>query len=330
MRCAGLLLCAWLGGLLGGPRALAQAPAAAPTPEAAVPPAAARAPERAALQPTRRPLLWRIEGEPASYLYGTIHVPDARVLALPARVERAFDSAQVFCGEVPLDAATQHKLAQGAQLPPGQTLRELVPGPLYLRADRFLRARGWSIQLFEAQKIWVLATSLGVLDYLRAMASTPPLDLMLYQRAAAAGRQLDALETVEEQLALMDSIDRAGQVSLLEQTLAELESVPPQAPGPVEKLVRAYVAGDEAELMRTALEYADPDDPLTREFLDAMIDRRNQRMAAEIDRRLRAPAGAAPRRAWFFAIGSLHLPGPEGVVALLVKRGHALERLSAP
>jgi hypothetical protein len=287
--------------------------------------------------PTSRPLLWRIAGDPPSYLYGTVHVPDARVTALPDAVQRAFDAAQVFCGEVPLDSAAQQRMARGAQLPAGQSLRQLLPAPLYERAQRLLASKGFPIQAFDGQKIWVMATTLGVLDYLRAMPSSPPPDLLLYQRAASAGKQLDALETIDEQLQLMDSIDRAGQISLLEQTLAELESVPPGAPGPVEKLVRAYLRGDEQELMRTAFEYADPDDPLTRRFLAAMIDERNHKMAQAIDARLRrerarqrpAGGGAEPARSYFIAIGALHIPGPEGVEALLAKRGYDLERLAA-
>ena len=38
----------------------------------------------------KAPFLWRIEGPVPSYLYGTIHVPDAQVTNLPPAVEQAF------------------------------------------------------------------------------------------------------------------------------------------------------------------------------------------------------------------------------------------------
>ena len=60
-------------------------------------------------------------------------------------------------------------------------------------------------------------------------------------------------------------------------------------------------------------------------FLDALIDQRNRKMADGIDARLRAH----PERSFFFAIGSLHIPGPEGIEALLTKRGHTLIRVTA-
>src|SRR6185295_13415884 len=52
---------------------------------------------------TEKPFLWRIDGAPPSYLYGTVHVPDQRVLELPEVVRRAFDASDVFNAEIPLD-----------------------------------------------------------------------------------------------------------------------------------------------------------------------------------------------------------------------------------
>ena len=60
----------------------------APAPQASAPPAA----------PKGSPFLWRIEGHgAAAYLYGTIHLPDDRVLSLPDTVERAFHYPPLTC-----------------------------------------------------------------------------------------------------------------------------------------------------------------------------------------------------------------------------------------
>ncbi|MGZ5094805.1 MAG: TraB/GumN family protein [Burkholderiales bacterium] len=58
-------------------------------------------------------LLWKIEGasgEP-SYVFGTMHVADVRVLALPAAVRASFDGAKHFATEVTLDNANLMQLA---------------------------------------------------------------------------------------------------------------------------------------------------------------------------------------------------------------------------
>ena len=75
--------------------------------------------------------------------------------------------------------------------------------------------------------------------------------------------------------------------------------------------------------MNTAFAYADLEDPQTIRFLEALLDRRNEKMAAGIEARL----AANPDRSYFFAIGSLHMPGPEGILALLTKRGYTIERV---
>ena len=58
----------------------------------------------ASVRPTEKPFLWRVDGPAPSYLYGTVHVPDQRVLELPQVVRRALEAADVFNAEIPLDA----------------------------------------------------------------------------------------------------------------------------------------------------------------------------------------------------------------------------------
>src|SRR5215472_8171208 len=70
-----------------------------------------------AVQPTQKPLLWRIEGTVPSYLYGTIHIPDQRVLALPDVVTRAMNASDAVYTEVVLDQATLSAAAAAGQLP---------------------------------------------------------------------------------------------------------------------------------------------------------------------------------------------------------------------
>src|SRR5262249_18890414 len=89
-----------------------------------------------AVRPTDKPFLWRIDGTPPSYLFGTVHVPDARVLELPDVVRRAFDASDVFNAEIPLDDATQASMMGKIMLPPGQDLRKLIGEDVFARLVR--------------------------------------------------------------------------------------------------------------------------------------------------------------------------------------------------
>jgi uncharacterized protein YbaP (TraB family) len=273
------------------------------------------------VRPTEHPFLYRIEGSPPSFLYGTIHVPDERVLALPRSVRLALKRADVLATELRNDAETQRALLAGLSLPDGQTLADVAGPVLHGRLERYLASRGLPIAPFERLKLLPLGAQLEVLDYLSA--KRPPLDHRLIELASQAGKQLDALERPEEQIAALDVLTTAEQIEVIGEELSRLEQQATGAPSPVEKMVRAYVAGDEQELWAESMAYIDPDDPAHARFLDAVFTRRNARLAERIEQRL----AAQPPRSYFVALGALHLYGPEAVIARLEKVGRTLVRL---
>jgi hypothetical protein len=278
-------------------------------------------PAQQAVQPTQRPFLYRIEGSPPSFLYGTIHVPDDRVLALPRAVRLALKRADVLATELRNDAETQRVLVAGLTLPQGQTLADAAGPVLHGRLERYLASRGLSLAPFERLKLLPLGAQLEVLDYLSA--KRPPLDHHLIQLAVQSGKELDALERPEEQIAALDVLTTTEQIDVIGEELSRLEQQATGAPSPVEKMVRAYAAGDEKELWAESMAYIDPDDPAHARFLDAVFTRRNARLAERIEQRI----GAQPPRSYFVALGALHLFGPDGVIARLEKRGRVLVRL---
>lgn len=280
-----------------------------------------RAPAQQVVRPTERPFLYRIEGTTPSFLYGTIHVPDERVLALPRAVRLALKRADVLATELRFDPETRRVLKAGLSLPDGQTLADVAGPVLYGRLERYLASRGLSLAPFERLKLLPLGAQLEVLDYLSA--KRPPLDHHLILLASQSGKQLDALERPEEQIAALDVLSSAEQAEVVGEDLSRLEEQATGAPSPVEKMVRAYVAGDEKELWAESMAHVDPSDPVHAKFIDAVFTRRNAQFAERIELRL---AGQPPR-SYFAALGALHLYGPDGVIARLEKRGRTLVRL---
>src|SRR6185295_19784138 len=119
---------------------------------------------------------WRIEGTVPSYLYGTVHVPDQRVLELPDVVRRAFDASDVFNAEIPLDAATQAGMMNKVMLPPGQDLRKVAGEEIFGRLVKAIsRVLGGQLvagvgDLIAAtmlpMKPWVAMSQVELLEYL--------------------------------------------------------------------------------------------------------------------------------------------------------------------
>jgi len=138
------------------------------------------------------------------------------------------------------------------------------------------------------------------------------LDLVLRQRAAAAGKPTAGLETAEEQLAVFEQLSLADQIDLLKMTLAQR----PKLPRLMDALIEAYAADDLDRIgeLVAASSANQADLEVLRRFTFRLNDRRNLRMARRMTPYLQQ--GGA-----FVAVGALHLAGPKGILQLLRQSG---------
>ena len=273
--------------------------------------------------PTEKPFLWAIEGETPSYLYGTIHVPDDRVLAIPEVVGKAIASSDAFYAELAMDDLAS--MAGAFMLPAGQSLKGILDEKLYQRLDKYFQSKGVPLAVMQNFKVWAVNLQLGLLDYLPALAAgKQPLDLFLYQRAKSQGKQVGGLETVEEQLSLFEGLSQDEQIKLLEDSLTLLEESVGK-PSPSDTVVKIYLKGDTSELLEELNRWVDLDDPVGRRFTQKVLGDRNVTMANRIAEKIGSNAG----KSFFFAIGSGHLGADDGVIKLLEEKGFRLTRLSS-
>lgn len=262
-----------------------------------------------------RGLLFEVSGAgPApSYLFGTIHSDDPRVLTLPARVQAGFDLADGFVMEAIPDPQAVEKARRVMVFDDGRRLSAILPMDLYRQVVEAAASRGLTTAAIEPLKPWALVTLL----------SAPPsrsgefLDLLLYRTAQEQGKPVAGLETLSEQMAILDGLTEAEQIALLRETLATIGEL-----GEVQtRLVAAYVRRDLdslAQLNAMYRRWGSPD--LTERVQELAIDERNARMAE----RLRPLLDQGGR---FIAIGALHLPGPKGVLQRLADAGLVVRML---
>jgi uncharacterized protein YbaP (TraB family) len=279
------------------------------------------------------PFLWRVEGGTPLYLFGTIHVPDDRVLALPPSVLKAFgDSAAVYT-EIPMDAATQMGVVGKVMLPEGTKLSDVIGDRLYERmtaaAGKILGTEHATLgamlgPLFQRMKPWAAMSQLSLLEFLpELMAGKQPLDAMLYARAQADGKKVGALETPDEQIAVFESFSLPEQTRMLELTLEEIERVAPGGRTQTQALIDAYLSGDMAVVSNVMEEAMAGDQALMARFQDIAITRRNNLMTE----RILALRKEQPSTVLFVAVGTAHYAGPTGIVAQLRKAGLKVARV---
>jgi len=261
-----------------------------------------------------RGLLWKIEGTggKSSYLFGTIHSDDPRVTKIPDPVQAAFDSSTTFTMEMVAGGNAFLEMAERMFFNGGRTLPDVLGASLYAQTENALRERGLPTADIERKKPWAIVMMLSAPKPRTGLF----LDLALQMQATLKGKQTFGLESIGEQLAVFDELPMPDQVALLEDTLAMRNQMDAQ----LEAMIKAYLARDLARLMQLAAEHDRDAAAIHDKLMQRLLTRRNHRMAERMLPRLEE--GNA-----FIAIGTAHLPGADGVLALLQARGYRISRV---
>jgi uncharacterized protein len=274
---------------------------------------AAGAPAEPVAQISVHPALWQVQGRNGTAtLLGSIHIMPANLNWLTPEIAAAADHADVFVLEVPIDAASVGAMNALVQrrgtLPPGQSLRRLLPPESQADFDRTLTRLQIPQGALDDKRPWLAALMIDVTAIKQQMQQAERgADFVMAETAQRRNKPVRYLETLEQQFALIAPDDPAEELQMLE---AELKSADTEADD-IGAITAAWGQGDVAAL-----------DAITRkEFagrpaaLDAFFTARNKAWAKKI-------AGMLDEHKRFFiVVGAGHLAGPEGVPALLRAKG---------
>jgi uncharacterized protein len=265
-----------------------------------------------------RGLLWRVEkaGVAPSHVYGTIHVPDARLAQLPAPVRQRFDAAKSLMLEFVPDPYSRERFLEAAMFMDRQTLRDKIGAQDFERAVEQLAPIGLSRELVNKLKPW--GALINLRDPRRA-EDTAPLDRQLLELARARRLPTEQIEGVEEQIFTFDEFPMESQVALLKHSLAHRDELVTLG----ERTMDAYLAGDLAAIwrLREAFAARHPEiAPHQAAMTKRVVHDRSVVMAFRMQRELR-------RGGAFVALGALHLYGEKGVLALLEADGYRARRV---
>ncbi|MEX1034914.1 MAG: TraB/GumN family protein [Sneathiella sp.] len=277
-------------------------------------------PENCAERPYDKGRLWRItKGEAVpSYIFGTMHSKDPRILHLPGVVMQVFIASNTAVFETSLKDDELARNQQMMLLAPGQSLKEKIGEPRFNELSRIAAAYGMTPSTLDRVKAWAAA----------AIISQPPpnsqpsghsltlLDKELEKSARQSGKRVIALESNAEQLAIFDSMSDTVQVEYLDQAIDENHRLSEE----LETMTSYYLSGNTGwiacDLEETLRETSAA---LSKVMTTDLIYMRNHRMVERMLPELQ-------RGNAFIGIGALHLPGEEGVLSLLEKLGYGIER----
>jgi uncharacterized protein len=257
-------------------------------------------------------LLWKITGntlQSPAWIYGTMHVQDARVFQLPEGWEQKMEKAGKLALELDLNSVPDPtRIMALLQSPEDSALDKLLDADAYARLSKWFQdSLGMSIEPFKGMKPFML---MSMVQKSRMSADMPmALDAWLGNRAREANIPVVGIETIEEQMGIIDRLSISEQARMLVEFVNQNEDRQAQEA----ELMEAYLNGRLDRLMHLAAQWeADP------QFKHEIITVRNRIMAVRITEMLEQESA-------FIAIGALHLPGKEGVIELLRQRGFTVE-----
>ncbi|MBX6320269.1 MAG: TraB/GumN family protein [Rhodospirillaceae bacterium] len=263
-------------------------------------------------------LLWKVEraGLRPSYVFGTFHTTDPKVLALPEPVRAAFAAADSVSIELEITADVQAQLQRAGRARRGLTLDRLLAPDLLDAVVRKAAEYGLDREQVVAMKPWAVAQLLfgtPPSEQKRQKAGGPFLDLWLLLEAMRQGKPHYGLESVEEQIAVFNGMPRGVQIGLLRSALQNTAEENAFAHMRALYLARD-IGGLEADWNRWLARLEPRDAGVLKARL---VDDRNRRMVRRMAVRL-AEGNA------FICMGALHLPGETGILRLLAAQGYTV------
>lgn len=253
-----------------------------------------------------RSLLWKVSSygsAKVSYLFGTLHAQDEKLFQFASSFSQAFASTEKLIIEILPDYVSPEHIYPYFMANENYNIRHYLSNKEYKKLDNWLKEKyGWRLSVFDQIKpvfIYML-TSNVMMD----RENKPILDEYLYQLAKKQGKEIIGLESIEEQFKALEAIPLREQVQMILQNITR----PNKEKREYQKLIRAYLKQDLNQLLLLTKRSMHPS------TYRQIIDERNAVMTQRL-------IALMQEHALFVAVGAGHLPGENGIIALLKKQG---------
>jgi len=275
-------------------------------------------------EPYSKSFLWEVTSDGTTvYLLGSVHVARADLYPLNRAIENAYNDSQYVVVEVDTSSVglfeSAELLMEKGMYPPGEDLEGNIPADLYSRlTDRLMEldSAGFFLSMIDSFQPWVAYMILVDLEYIElGYEAEYGIETYFLDKAAEDCKDVLELESVEFQLAVMDSLPHELQILLLEDAIAN-----PVTEEEMDRLFELWHTGDITEMERIIFGNIGwhPQYQLINEKL---IDERNYLMMSKIYGYL------ADDEVYFVIVGAGHLVGENGIINLLIEAGYEVEQL---
>lgn len=262
-------------------------------------------------------LLWKIEGKDLakpSYLFGTIHLIPQDKFLFNDVMNKAFSECDEIVFEIDMnimnDFSQMFGLLSKIRMPDDMTIKDLLSEDDYkLFQDKFAD-KGLPAFLLETIKPLFISTLADGMD--SPNQSMISYEIELANKANDQNKTIGGLETIDDQLAAIDSIPLKIQAQML---IDELKKE--HGENEYERLVALYIQQDIDALQKAINQGMSKDDQTMMNFL---LKDRNVKWIPKMNAMMKD-------RPTFFAVGAGHLGGEYGVIKLLKEAGYKVSAI---
>jgi uncharacterized protein len=266
------------------------------------------------------PALWLIvNGSSRLYILGALHILPDSLTWVDSDIANAMEAANGFVLEAPFEGAALAEqkdfIVHHGLLPRGSALHQMLPPPDFAFYSAILRGAGLNPLLFDHYRPWLASLVVGLIYvYRHDITDLHGVDDAIVRYAQSHDKQIAYLETMDEQMALLDQGDTASQAKDLRTVINAL----PRERADEQQLIAAWASGDSRRFAAIIDTYFKGHEAAR----TRLVGMRNDGWLPRIDGYLRSG------KTIFLAVGAAHLGGRAGLLRQLCDQGYTVERVS--
>jgi hypothetical protein len=252
------------------------------------------------------------------YLAGSFHMMRASDYPLPAEFFRAYNDSHKIIFEVP-PGETESPEYMGKFLSlaiynDGTTLKEHISSAAYAKAESFCKEWDYPLEQYQFFKPTFFVMTLTVSEMNKIGADPQKgIDNFFKEKAVQDGKATGSLETVDQQINLLTSMDASlGSEQILE-SIEELKQIEVM----LGELLAAWRKGDEPKMEELYIK----DLKRYPKLYQTLIVDRNNKWMRNIEGYLNGSGNT------MVVVGAAHLVGADSLINLLRKRGYKVVKL---
>jgi len=265
--------------------------------------------------------VWQVSnGDDTVFLGGTIHLLRAQDYPLPEAFATAYDASDRLFFEIDqtrmADMAVQARMMQQLTYQDDRTLESVLDDETYAALTAYAETAGLPMAMIQRFKPGMLLSTLSLIEFQSRGFTPQGVDAYYSTRAMGDGKARGALETIDQQIAMLAGMGEGYESEFVAYSLRDLENVGEA----IEEMLVAWRAGDQASL---EAQFIDPMQKEAPELYESMLVERNNNWMPQIEAMFDEPGTE------FVLVGAAHLVGEHGVLAMLSARGYEVSRVDA-